>query len=80
MIASYLINAESKNGVPDILKSYPRNPGNDGAPSFPGVRCEGHNGKGWATRRDPSSAALPIIKKIIQCSVGNRRIGVCAVR
>jgi len=34
VIASYLIKAKSKNGVPDILESHPRNTGEDGAPSF----------------------------------------------
>jgi len=32
VIASYLIKAKSKNGVPDILESHPRNTGEDGAP------------------------------------------------
>ena len=33
IIASYLIKAKSKNRVPDILESHPRNTGEDGAPS-----------------------------------------------
>jgi len=45
VIASYLIKANSKNGVPDILESNPRNPGEDGAPGrFSGVSVQALRG------------------------------------